>query len=188
MLVKNVFDEKWVTEILFDEQTILKRIKELGAWVNETYANSQRLILVGLLKGSIPFIAELMKHIKVPHTLDFMIASSYKGGLEVSDNLKIVMDLEQNINSMDVLVVEDIIDSGRTLKKISEILEQRHPHTLRTITLLNKPSKRAVEFYVDKTGFEVADQFLVGFGLDVKEKLRNLPYIGVFDKSKIDLL
>lgn len=182
----NNLNKQWTTEILFNKEQIEEKIKEIAFWVNKEYANSQDLILIGLLKGCIPFLAELMKHIEVPHILDFMIASSYKGGQTSSNNIKIIMDLEQDISNKDVLIVEDIVDSGITLQKIVETLSTRKPRSLKVVTLLDKPEGRKTGFKVDHFGFIAPNKFLVGFGLDVKEKLRNLPYIGVFDKTKFD--
>lgn len=172
-----------ISKVIFSEEEIKSRIKELALWINKTYKDSNNLILVGLLKGSIPFLAELIKHIEVDHSMDFIVASSYSGKTSSSGNIKIVMDLASDINDKDVLIVEDIIDSGITLEKVKSNLNTRNPKSLRIMTLLDKPYKRKSNINADITGFEAPDEFLVGFGLDVNEKLRNLPYIGVFDKK-----
>lgn len=185
--MKKVVDERF-EEILFTQEQIEKRIKELGEWVNENYKDSKDLILVGLLKGSIPFMAQLMKEIKVNHVIDFIIASSYFGGVKSTGNAKIIMDLNIDIYNKDVLVIEDIIDSGITLSKIKLNLQARNPKSLKIMTFLDKPTRRQVDIQPDVFGFTVPDKFLAGFGLDVKEKLRNLPYIGVFNKKFIDEL
>ncbi len=175
-------------EILFTRKQLEKRIKELAMWVNKTYKDSKDLILVGLLKGSIPFMAQLIKDIKVEHILDFIIASSYSGDIKSTGNVKLVMDLNVDIYGKDVLIIEDIIDSGVTLYKVKKGFESRNPKSVRIMTLLNKPSKRQADIKPDVYGFEVPDKFLVGFGLDIKEKMRNVPYIGVFNKKYLDKL
>lgn len=180
-------DERF-TKILFTQKEIEKRIVELSSWIDETYKDSKDLILIGLLKGSIPFLAQLIKTINVEHTLDFMTISSYGGGMQNTGNIKIIMDLITDIRDKDVLIVEDIIDSGKSLEKIKENLELRSPKSLRIITLLDKPTNRKVEIKPDISGFVVPDEFLVGFGLDVNEKMRNIPFIGVFNKKYLDKL
>lgn len=175
----------WIEKIVFSQQDIENKIsQELAPWVNETYKDSKHLVLIGLLKGSIPFLAQLIKYINIDHTLDFMIASSYEGNYNSSGSVKIIMDLNQDIKDKDVLIVEDIIDSGITLEKISNLLQTRGPKTLKILTLLDKPNHRKNKnIKPDKTGFIAPDEFLVGFGMDYKEKLRNLPYIGIFRKK-----
>ncbi len=182
--MKKTFEmDKHFKSVVFDQATIEKRIVELADWVNETYKNSKNLVLVGLLKGSIPFLAQLIKSVKVDHCLDFITTSSYGGGARSTGNVKIVMDLAQDIQNKDVLIVEDIIDSGITLYEIKKLLLSRKPKSFRILTLLDKPSHRKVDLAPDKFGFIAPDAFLVGFGLDYKEQLRNLPYIGVFDEK-----
>lgn len=183
----NVKDDRF-TKILFTQKEIEERIVELSTWVDEIYKDSKDLILVGLLKGSIPFLAQLMKTIKVEHTLDFMTVSSYGGGVSNTGNIKIIMDLITDIKGKDVLIVEDIIDSGKSLEKICANLFSRNPKSLKIITLLDKPKNRVVDIKADISGFIVPDEFLVGFGLDVKEKMRNVPFIGVFNKKYLDKL
>lgn len=184
---KNANDERFI-KILLTQEQIEKRIVELALWIDETYRGSKNLILIGLLKGSIPFLAQLIKSVQTEHTLDFMTVSSYGGGVENTGNIKIIMDLITDIKDKDVLIVEDIIDSGKSLEKIKENLESRNPKTLRIITLLDKPTNRKVDINADISGFVVPDEFLVGFGLDVKEKMRNIPFIGVFNKKYLDKL
>ncbi|UUD35748.1 hypoxanthine phosphoribosyltransferase [Mycoplasmopsis caviae] len=172
-----------IKKVLYTQEELEARIKELALWVNEEYKNSDSLILIGLLKGSIPFLAQLIKDIKVDHTLDFMTASSYAGGGSSSGSVKIIMDLAQDIKDKDILIVEDIIDSGITLEKIKEILISRKPKSFKILTLLDKPHNRKVKLDADKSGFVVPNEFLVGFGLDYDEKMRNIPYIGIFDQK-----
>ncbi|WP_406615130.1 hypoxanthine phosphoribosyltransferase [Mycoplasmopsis hyopharyngis] len=174
-----------IKKVVFPQEVIEAKILELAKWVNETYKDSKDLVLVGLLKGSIPFLAQLIKNINVDHSLDFMTTSSYQGATLSSGSVKIIMDLAQDIKNKDILIVEDIIDSGITLSKIKNLLLTRKPNSLRILTLMDKPSGRKVELVADKFGLIAPDEFLVGFGLDYNEKLRNLPYIGVFDEEKI---
>ncbi|MBU4690218.1 hypoxanthine phosphoribosyltransferase [Mycoplasma sp. ES3157-GEN-MYC] len=172
------------TKILLTRDEIESKIKEMANWVNETYKDSTNLILVGLLKGAVPFLAQLIKDINVENEVAFMIASSYEGGSASTGNVKIVMDLETDIEGRDVLIVEDIIDSGITLQKISSMLKNRHPKSYRIITLLDKPHNRKVDLKPDKAAFVVPDEFLVGYGLDYEEKFRGAPFVGVFDPNK----
>ncbi|MGL5519953.1 MAG: hypoxanthine phosphoribosyltransferase [Metamycoplasmataceae bacterium] len=179
-------DKKYVTKILFSEKEIEKKIKELALWVDETYGESQNLILISILKGSIPFLAQLIKSVKTNHEIDFMAISTYRGGQKSSGNIKIVMDLANDISGKDVLIVEDIVDSGLSLNKVKENLKRRNPNSIKILTLLDKKEGRKNDFEVDKYGFIAPNEFLIGFGLDVKEKLRNLPYIGIFNKDFFD--
>ena len=172
--MNKVKDERFI-KILFTQEQIEKRIIELSKWVDVTYSGSKDLILVGLLKGSIPFLAQLIKTIKMEHTLDFMTVSSYGGGVSSTGNIKIIMDLITDIKDKDVLIVEDIIDSGKSLEKITKNLISRNPKSLKIITLLDKPTNRMTNIKPDISGFVVPDEFLAGFGLDVKEKMRNVP-------------
>ncbi|WKX02310.1 hypoxanthine phosphoribosyltransferase [Candidatus Mycoplasma mahonii] len=181
-------NDKYAKEILITRSQIEDKCVELAKWVDHKYKGSRELILIGLLKGCIPFMAELMKSIKVEHKLDFMTVSSFAGKMESNKQVKIIMDLKSNIANKDVLIVEDIVDSGRTLKKTIDILKKRDPKSLTVLTLLYKPEGQIVKFKVDKYGFKVPNKFVYGFGLDVKEKLRNAPYIAVFDKKYFDKL
>lgn len=174
------------TKILFTREEIEEKIKELANWVNATYKDSKDLILVGLLKGSIPFMAQLIKDVTVDHALDFMTISSFDGGTHSSGNLKIIMDLKQDVANKDILIVEDIVDSGLTLSQVTKMIQSHKPKSIKVLALLDKPSGRKNDFKPDMYGFLVPNEFLAGFGLDVKEKLRNLPFIGVFDKTKLD--
>lgn len=187
-MAKSVKKDPRFEEILFTQKQLEKRIKELASWVNETYKDSKDLVLVGLLKGSIPFMAQLIKDIKVEHMLDFIVASSYSGNTKSTGSVKLVMDLNVDIFDKDILIIEDIIDSGITLYKVKKGFELRNPKSIRIMTLLNKPSRRQADIKADICGFEVPDKFLVGFGLDIKEKMRNVPYIGVFNKKYLDKL
>ncbi len=174
-----------IKEILYSREEVENKIKELSEWVNKEYANTDELVIIGLLKGSIPFLSRLMMDVTVDMSIDFMTVSTYDGGVESSGNVKVVMDLKRDIKGKDVLIAEDIIDSGITLMQVKNQLAQRNPKSLKVLTLMDKPSGRKVKLQADKVGLKVPDKFLVGYGLDVKEKMRNLPYIAVFNKDKL---
>lgn len=174
-----------VEKILYTQEFIENKIKEVAQWINETYKDSKDLALVGLLKGSILFLAQLIKSVKVDHTIDFIVASSYYGASKSTGTIKIVTDLAHDIKGKDVLIIEDIVDSGITIVKVIEYLKTKQPTSIRVASLLNKSAKRKVEFTPDKIGIEVPDLFLIGYGLDYQEKFRNLPYIGILKKEFI---
>ena len=173
-------------QIFLEKEEIENKCKELAQWVNETYKDSKDLILIGLLKGSFPFMAQLIKDITIVHDIDFLTIVSFEGGTKSNGAPKIVMDLDTSIENKDVLIIEDIIDSGRTLYKLKEILLQREPKSFKILTLLDKKEGRISNIEADKYGFEIPNVFLAGFGLDVNGKLRNLPYIGEFNKKYLD--
>lgn len=165
--------------VLISEQQIADRIHELAATINAHYNNSEKpLVLIGLLRGSVLFMADLCRKIEKPHELDFMTASSYATGTTTSGDVKILKDLDGDIAGKDVLIVEDIIDSGLTLSKVMEILKTRNPHSIEICTLVSKPARRKVEIGVKFLGFEIEDKFIVGYGLDYEQKYRHLPFIG----------
>lgn len=166
--------------VLLSEEELDKRIQELGDRISLDYANSQ-VHLICVLKGGVFFTCELAKRITVPVSLDFMSVSSYGNDTKSSGVVKIVKDLDESIENKDVLVVEDIIDSGRTLSYLLENLKSRNPKSLKLCTLLDKPERRVTEVKVDYTGFEIPDEFVVGYGLDYAQRYRNLPYIGVVE-------
>lgn len=165
-------------EVMLSEETIDAKIKVLGEQISKDYEGKQ-VHLICILKGSVFFTCELAKRITVPVTLDFMSVSSYGSGTASSGNVKIVKDLDESICGKDVIVIEDIIDSGNTLSCLLELLSDRQPNSLRLCTLLDKPERRVKDVYVDYTGFQIPDKFVVGYGLDYDQKYRNLPYIGV---------
>lgn len=165
-------------EVLIPEEKVNSRIRELAQKISETYAGRQ-VHLVCVLKGSIFFTCELAKRITVPVTLDFMSCSSYGDGTTSQGVVRIVKDLDEPLEGKNVIVVEDIIDSGRTLSYLLEILGARHPASLSLCTLLDKPDRRVTDVKVDYTGFVIPDEFVVGYGLDYAQRYRNLPYIGV---------
>lgn len=174
--------KSWETGIckqLITEEQIKERVKQLGVQITEDYKNSEELIVVCLLKGSVIFMSDLCREIKLPLKMDFMAVSSYGDEFESSREVKIIKELDEQIMGKDVLVIEDIIDTGRTLRKISDILATRDPKSLKIASLLDKPSRREVEVLVDYVGFEIPDEFVLGYGLDFKQEYRNIPYIAV---------
>ena len=168
---------------LFSEEEVNKRIAELGAEITKEYAGKE-LLLICILKGAAPFACELAKRIDLPVQLEFMRCSSYGNETESSGVVKISLDLEQPIRDKHVLVVEDIIDTGRTMNYLLEILKQRGPATIKLCALLDKPDRRVVDVDIDYTGFVIPDEFVVGYGLDYAQKYRNRPYIGVVEPEE----
>ena len=165
--------------IMISTEEIQAKVKELGEQINSHYANSDKeLVLIGLLRGSVIFMADLCRTITKPHELDFMTVSSYGGGTTSSRDVKILKDLDGEIRGKYVLVVEDIIDSGNTLSKVVEMLQTREPNSIQLCTLVSKPSRREIDLEVKFLGFEVEDKFIVGYGLDYDQKYRHLPFIG----------
>lgn len=165
-------------EVLISEEVVDARIKELGEQISKDYEGKE-LHIICILKGSVFFTCELAKRITVPVTLDFMSVSSYGSDTKSSGVIKIAKDLDESILSRDVLVIEDIVDSGNTLSYLLEMLNNRKPNSLKLCTLLDKPERRRKQVKVDYTGFEIPDEFVVGYGLDYAQKYRNLPYVGV---------
>lgn len=172
--------EKHHVNVLLSEEEVDKKIQELGDQISKDYEGKE-VHLVCVLKGGSFFMCELAKRIKVPVSLDFMSVSSYGGDTKSSGIVKIVKDLDEPLAGKDVLVVEDIIDSGRTLSYLLEMLKDRKPASLKLCTLLDKPERRVVDVNIDYTAFQVPDEFVVGYGLDYDQKYRNLPYIGVVE-------
>lgn len=166
--------------VLIDEKKVDQRIEEIGKEISKAY-EGKTVHMICVLKGSVFFACELAKRITVPVTLDFMSVSSYGDDTKSSGVVKIVKDLDEPLEGKDVLIVEDIIDSGRTLSYLIEILKKRNPASLQLCTLLDKPDRRVREVKVDYTCFEIPDEFVVGYGLDYAQKYRNLPYIGVVE-------
>lgn len=169
--------------VLLSEQEVDRRIREIGEQISRDYAGKS-IHMVCVLKGGSFFMCELAKRITVPVSLDFMSVSSYGGNTRSSGVVKIVKDLDEPLQGKDVLVVEDIVDSGRTLSYLLEMLQDRKPASLRLCTLLDKPDRRVIDVKVDYTGFKIPDEFVVGYGLDYDQKYRNLPYIGVVEFDK----
>ncbi|MCD6577487.1 MAG: hypoxanthine phosphoribosyltransferase [Anaerolineaceae bacterium] len=179
--------KKFLQEILIDEQTLQNRITELGVEVSDDYKNSNDLLLVCILRGAFVFLSDLSRQITIPHAVDFMAISSYGAGSRSSSGVvRINMDLTTNIYRKDVLIVEDIIDSGNTLSYVLEMLSTRKPKTLHICTLLDKFERREVDIPIRYTGFKIPNKFVFGYGLDLDEIYRNLPFIGVVDIDKYD--
>lgn len=165
-------------DVMIQEKELMKRIEELAAEIDEDY-QGKTIYMICILKGSVFFACELAKKLTVPVVLDFMQVSSYGNGTTTTGSVKIIKDLDQSINGKDVLIIEDILDSGRTLCRLMSVLSVSNPASLKVCTLLDKPARRQFPVDVDYNGFEIEDEFVVGFGLDYAQKYRNLPYIGI---------
>ncbi len=166
--------------ILYTREEIANRVKELGKQISEDY-NGRKLIVVSLLRGSFVFTADLVREITVPVEVDFMTTASYGHSEESTGEVKIIHDLKADIEGKDVLIADDIIDSGRTLRIIKEFLEKRNPRSIKICTMLDKPSRRTEKIDADYVGFTIEDLFIVGYGLNYKDHYRNIPYIFTFD-------
>jgi len=171
-----------IERILLSEEDIAKRVNELGKQISRDYAG-KNLLMVSVLKGSLVFMADLMRAIDIKCSIDFMSVSSYGSGTKTSGVVKIIKDLDIPLQKHDVLIVEDILDSGMTLSYLKELLESRNPASIRLCTLLDKPDRRMAPVKADYVGFTVPDEFVVGYGLDYDEIYRNLPYIGILKPS-----
>ncbi|MBQ9851128.1 MAG: hypoxanthine phosphoribosyltransferase [Clostridia bacterium] len=172
-----------IEKVYYSEETLREIVRKLGKQISEDYKD-KNLLLVSVLKGSVIFMADLMREITVPCEIDFMCVSSYQSGTTSSGAVKIVKDLDINLEGKDVLIVEDILDSGRTLSYLKSVLLTRNPKSFRICTLLDKPERRVVpDLVADYSGAEVPDEFVVGYGLDYDEKYRNLPYIGILKRE-----
>ena len=170
-------------KILLNEDEIVARCKELGQQITQEYKNNEQPpLLVALLKGSVPFLAELIKHIDLDIQFDFMDVSSYEGTESIGD-IKILKDLDCSVKNLVILLVEDIVDTGRTLKTVKAMLKNKGAKTVRVVTLLDKPDRRVVDIEADYTGFEIPNEFVVGFGLDFNQKYRNFPFVGVLKEE-----
>ena len=171
-----------IKEVLFTEEQLRQKVRELGAQITADYQGKYPLI-VSVLKGSYVFMADLTRCIDVPCQVDFMVVSSYGAGTKTSGEVQIIKDLENSIDGRDLIIVEDILDSGVTLSYLMKVLDARGANSIRLCTLLSKPERRKVEVPIDYLGFEIPDEFVVGYGLDFAEKYRNLPYIGILKPS-----
>lgn len=168
-----------IDKVLVSEEQIRERCKELGAELTKAYEQeADKLLVVALLKGSVPFLSELIKRIELPLEIDFMDVSSYDGTESIGD-VKIIKDLDCSVKGMDILLVEDIIDTGRTVYEVKKLLYNKGAQRVRVVSLLDKPERRVVNIEADYVGYVVPNEFVVGFGLDYNQKYRNLPYIGV---------
>lgn len=170
--------EKDIEKSLYSREEIDIKTKELGQQITKDYADKNPLV-IGILKGAIPFMADLIREMDMQLEMDFMDVSSYGEALVSSGEVKIIKDLDTNVAGRDLLIVEDIIDSGQTLKYLVELFKYRQAKSVKIVTLLDKPEGRVVDIYPDYSGFNVPNEFVVGFGLDYKENYRNLPFVGV---------
>jgi hypoxanthine phosphoribosyltransferase len=171
-----------VETILFDKEVLANRIQELGEEISKDFAGEE-VLLVGILKGASVFLSDLVRKISLPAYIDFMVVSSYGNSAETSGVVRIIKDLDENIEGKNVIVVEDIIDTGLTLAYLNQNLLSRHPKSLKICTLLDKPTRREKEINIDYRGFEVPDEFIIGYGIDYAEKYRNLPFVGILKRE-----
>lgn len=173
-----------IAEVLIDEKTLKRRIKELGEEISHDYAD-QDLLLICILRGGMVFMVDLMRQISIPHALDCMALTSYGVGARTSTgNIRMSLDLQTNIENKNVLLVEDIVDSGHTLSHVLEMLQTRHPKSLRVCALLDKDERREIPVPIDYRGFSIPNKFVFGYGLDLDEYYRNLPFVAVVDLNK----
>jgi hypoxanthine phosphoribosyltransferase len=178
--------QEFLAETLIDEETLQNRILEIAEEINRDYAGMDSLLLICILRGGIVFLVDLMRHLTVPHQIDFMAIASYGAGARESDgNVRVTLDLQTNIRDKDVLLVEDIIDSGHTIAHVLELLSTRQPKSLKVCSLLDKAERREVVVPIHYRGFDIADKFVFGYGLDLDEYYRNLPFIGVVNLDKL---
>jgi hypoxanthine phosphoribosyltransferase len=178
--------QEFLAETLIDDDTLQNRIAEIGKEISHDYAGTEDLLLICILRGGIVFLVDLMRHLTVPHQIDFMAISSYGAGVRESEgNVRVTLDLQTNIRDKDVLLVEDIIDSGHTISHVLELLSTRQPRSLKVCSLLDKAERREVVVPIHYRGFEIPNKFVFGYGLDLDEYYRNLPFIGVVDLDKL---
>lgn len=171
-----------IKDVLLSEEDIQKIVERVGSEIREDY-RGKNLVLVSVLKGSVIFMADLMRAIDMPLSIDFMVVSSYGSGTESSGTVKIIKDLDLDLTGQDLLIVEDILDTGRTLSSLIDILKMRNPNSIKVCTFLDKPERRVADIEADYVGAIVPDEFVVGYGLDFDQKYRNLPYLGVLKPS-----
>ena len=171
-----------IRAVLVSEQQLKDKVAQLGAQISQDYAGKD-LVLVSILKGAVVFMADLMRAVTIPCSIDFMVVSSYGAGTTTTGLVKIIKDLDSDLSGKDVLIVEDILDTGVTLSNLVPMLKMRDPNSVRICAILDKPSRRRADIQADYIGFQVPDEFVVGYGLDYDEKCRNLPYVGVLKPS-----
>ena len=174
--------EDILEKVLFSKEQLAKRIKELAAQLDKGYAGKTPL-MVAILKGSVMFFTDLIREMTLPLEIDFMSISSYGSGVKSSGEVKMIKDLDNKIEGKDVIIVEDIVDSGYTMKYLTHLLEARNPSSIKICALLDKPSRRETDVAVDYKGFEVGNEFVVGYGLDYAARYRNIPFIGILKRS-----
>ena len=168
-----------ILQVLVTEEQLKAKVQQLGEQISRDYEGKD-LLLVSILKGSVVFMADIMRAIKIPSAIDFMVVSSYGGANTTTTGLvKIIKDLDSDLSGKDVLIVEDILDTGVTLSKLVPMLKMRRPNSVKIYAILDKPERRKADIHADYLGFQVPDEFVVGYGLDYDEKYRNLPYVGV---------
>ena len=182
-IIMTVLSSQQDIEILITETEIAARTTQLARMISDHYSNTEQLVVVGLLRGSFVFIADLVRRIDLPVEVDFMTVSSYGNKMVSSRQVRIIQDLETPIKGRDVLIVEDIVDTGHTLSQVYDILQTREPKSLSVCALLNKPSRREIDVDLDWVGFDIPDEFVIGYGIDYAQQGRNLPHIGVVAKS-----
>jgi hypoxanthine phosphoribosyltransferase len=179
----------FLAEILISEDSLKSRVNELGEQISKDYANSSSLVLICILRGGVMFLTDLMRAIKIPHAIEFMAVESYGSGSRASSGqVRISHDLNTDIHDRDVILVEDIIDSGHTLSSVLELLTSRKPRSLQVCTLLDKFERREIEVFVKYVGFPILNKFVFGYGLDLDDLYRNLPFVGVVDEEKYKLV
>ena len=171
-----------IRAVLVSEQQLKDKVAQLGAQISQDYAGKD-LVLVSILKGAVVFMADLMRAVTIPCSIDFMVVSSYGAGTTTTGLVKMIKDLDSDLSGKDVLIVEDILDTGVTLSNLVPMLKMRDPNSVRICAILDKPSRRRADIQADYIGFQVPDEFVVGYGLDYDEKYRNLPYVGVLKPS-----
>lgn len=174
--------EDILEKVLFSKEQLAKRIKELAAQLDKDYA-SKTPLMVAILKGSVMFFTDLIREMTLPLEIDFMSISSYGSGVKSSGEVKMIKDLDNKIEGKDVIIVEDIVDSGYTMKYLTHLLEARNPSSIKICALLDKPSRRETDVAVDYKGFEIGNEFVVGYGLDYAARYRNIPFIGILKRS-----
>lgn len=175
---------EFLAEVLIDETALQHRIKELAAQIDQDYAG-RKILLVCILRGALPFLVDLMRQLTIPNSIDCMAISSYGvGARESTGQVRMTLDLQTNISDRDVILVEDIVDSGRTIAQVMDLLQTRKPRSLKVCALLDKASRREVKIPIDYRGFLIENKFVFGYGLDIDEYYRNLPFIGVVDLNK----
>jgi hypoxanthine phosphoribosyltransferase len=173
-----------LAEVLIDAETLQKRVGELGAEISRDYQNAD-LLLICILRGGVPFLVDLSRRISIPHMMDFMAVSSYGAGRRESSGFaRVTLDLQTDIHNKDVLLVEDIVDSGHTIASVLQMLETRQPRSLKVCALLDKPERREARISIHYLGFTIPNKFVFGYGLDLDEYHRNLPFVGVVDLNK----
>ncbi|MFY9176618.1 MAG: hypoxanthine phosphoribosyltransferase [Caldicoprobacterales bacterium] len=173
-----------VGKILIDEETIMKRVAEMGAEITKDYQGKE-LVVIGILRGGVIFMSDLVKQIKLPLFMDFMAVSSYGMSTKSSGVVRILKDLNEDIEGKDVLIVEDIVDTGLTLHYLVDYIKSRKPKSVKVCCFLDKPSRRKVDVRADYVGFEIPDEFVIGYGLDYAQKYRNLPYVSVLEEEDL---